>query len=336
MRVASVASLPRLLDEITRAPERPVVLPPVVVELEDVAAVAPQTIDAVDRYPGVVIGRSTRPVSPVAADLLESLTCTVAPAGPDRTWVDGPIEPLLQGVENGPCAAAALAGLLRVTATTSVGPGLVAESACYSMLLAGPEFARWRAGREVRPVPEADEPVLVVRDGDRLTITLNRPERRNAFGRAVRDALLAALDVAVLDDTIADVELRGRGEAFCSGGDLDEFGTATDVAEAHVVRLLASAGAAVHRLRDRVRPRLHGACIGAGIEVPAFAGHVVASRDAWFQLPELSMGLVPGAGGTVSITRRIGRWRTAYLALSGRRIDAGTALEWGLVDELDD
>ena len=52
------------------------------------------------------------------------------------------------------------------------------------------------------------------------------------------------------------------------------------------------------------------------------------------RLPEIAMGLIPGAGGTVSITRRIGRWRTAYLALSGLPIDAPTALDWGLVDEI--
>ena len=79
---------------------------------------------------------------------------------------------------------------------------------------------------------------------------------------------------------------------------------------------------------------VHGACVGAGIELPAFAGRVVASRDAWFALPEVAMGLVPGAGGTVSLPRRIGAQRTAWLALTGRRIDAETALAWGLVDEL--
>ena len=61
---------------------------------------------------------------------------------------------------------------------------------------------------------------------------------------------------------------------------------------------------------------------------------MVAAEDAFFQLPEVSMGLVPGAGGTVSIPRRIGRQRTAQLALSGRRLDAETAWRWGLVDEL--
>jgi hypothetical protein len=335
VRVADVADLPAVLDDIRHGHRRPMLLPPVVVELDDVDAADPKVLDALDRYPGVVVGHATRPVLPGATQLLESLTCSTAPSASGRCWVDGPLEPLIDTVARSPRAAAALVGLLRVTTDAPVLPGLAAESACYSMLLAGPEFARWRASRVVRPVPEVDEPVLVERDGSHLLVTLNRPERRNAFGRAVRDGLLAALEVARLDDSITEVELRGRGAAFCSGGDLDEFGTATDVTEAHVVRLLASAGAAVHRLRDRVVPRLQGACIGAGIEVPAFADRVVASRDAWFQLPELSLGLVPGAGGTVSITRRIGRWRTAYLALSGRRIGVATALEWGLVDELE-
>jgi enoyl-CoA hydratase/carnithine racemase len=61
---------------------------------------------------------------------------------------------------------------------------------------------------------------------------------------------------------------------------------------------------------------------------------VRAHPDTVLGLPELSLGLIPGAGGTVSISRRIGRWRTAYLVLSGRTIDAPTALRWGLVDEI--
>jgi enoyl-CoA hydratase/carnithine racemase len=76
--------------------------------------------------------------------------------------------------------------------------------------------------------------------------------------------------------------------------------------------------------------------MGAGIEVPALAGHVVADPAAVISLPELALGLVPGAGGTASIPRRIGRQRTAALALSGTRIDAATALSWGLVDEIAD
>ena len=127
-----------------------------------------------------------------------------------------------------------------------------------------------------------------------------------------------------------------RGRLFSAlGGDLDEFGEAADAGLAHASRLTRSAGAALHALRDRVEARLHGACVGAGIELPAFVNRVVARDDAFFQLPEVSMGLVPGAGGTASILPRIGRRRLAYMALTGVRIDAATALEWGLVDEIE-
>ena len=85
---------------------------------------------------------------------------------------------------------------------------------------------------------------------------------------------------------------------------------------------------------ERVEFRLHGACIGAGVELPAFAHMVTAAKAAFFQLPEIKFGLIPGAGGCVSITRRIGRQRTAFLGLSARRILASTALRWGLVDAL--
>jgi enoyl-CoA hydratase/carnithine racemase len=63
---------------------------------------------------------------------------------------------------------------------------------------------------------------------------------------------------------------------------------------------------------------------------------VTATADAWFQLPELKYGLIPGAGGTVSLPRRIGRQRTAYMALSMRRVPASTALRWGLVDAIEE
>ncbi|MCU1376593.1 MAG: enoyl-CoA hydratase/isomerase family protein, partial [Actinomycetia bacterium] len=101
----------------------------------------------------------------------------------------------------------------------------------------------------------------------------------------------------------------------------------------HVIRTTRSAGRLLHALGDRVTVEVHGACVGAGTELAAFGAHVGARNFAFFRLPEVSMGLVPGAGGTVSVTRRIGRHRTAWLALTGARIDVATALAWGLVDE---
>jgi enoyl-CoA hydratase/carnithine racemase len=79
---------------------------------------------------------------------------------------------------------------------------------------------------------------------------------------------------------------------------------------------------------------LHGSCLGAGIELPAFAGRVVAADNTVIGLPEGGLGLIPGAGGTVSIPRRIGAARTLDLIISGRQLDAVTAAQWGLVDEV--
>jgi hypothetical protein len=283
---------------------------------------------------GPVVGTASAALPDESAPLLDALTLTLAPDGPGRGWVHAPgsLAAIEATVAAAPLASATLVDLLGVTARLDVPRGLVAESLAYSLLLGGPEFAAWRAGTPRRDVPTADEPVMVAREGDVLHVTLHRPERHNAFGHAVRDGLLEALAIAELDASVTEVRLSGAGPSYCSGGDLDEFGTAPGIVEAHRIRLERSAGHAVHRLRDRVRPVLHGACIGAGIEVPAFAEHVVARAGAFFCLPEVALGLVPGAGGTVSITHRIGPQRTAWLALTGARLDLDTALAWGLVD----
>jgi enoyl-CoA hydratase/carnithine racemase len=237
--------------------------------------------------------------------------------------------------ETNPMAAATLRQVLRVTEALPVDDGLVVESLAYSTLLGGPEFEAWRSARPRREPPEpSGPPVRLARDGDRLEIVLDRPERRNAYSRHMRDALVEALTLVDLDPSIGEVVLRGEGPAFCSGGDLDEFGTTPDPVTGHVIRTTRSAAALIHRNRDRITVHVHGACVGAGIELPSFAGRVVAAPDAFFLLPEVAMGLIPGAGGTVGIPRRIGRERTEQMALAGERVDAATALAWGLVDEV--
>lgn len=246
------------------------------------------------------------------------------------------VDAVLATVAAHPMAATALALLLRGSEQRSADEGLHVESAVYSALQAGPELAAWRAGRPPRQRPgvEGGDPVTLERSGDRLEVTLNRPHVRNAVNREVRDQLTEAFRLVALDPTIAEVHLRGAGPSFCAGGDLDEFGSFPDVASAHLVRLQQSAGRAIHVVAERVTAHLHGACMGSGIELPAFAGTVLAHPSTVLGLPEVSLGLVPGAGGTVSLPRRIGRHRTALLALTGRPVDAGTALSWGLVDAL--
>jgi hypothetical protein len=289
----------------------------------------------------VTVGVLSGPVTPGLAPLIEALTLTLGAARSGaRTIVPaddlgGAAERLRAAVSRSPRAAIACGQLLRQTAGLDVPAGLAAEAAAYSLLLGGPEFARWLAGRGApRHRAPAPSPVLASRDGDRLSITLNDPARRNAFSARLREALLDALLVAEADSSVSSVSLRGAGPSFCSGGDLDEFGTAKDLVAAYLVRLSRAPWRLIDRLAPKVTVFAHGACVGAGTEMAAYAGTVVAAPDAFFELPEVRMGLVPGAGGSVSVPRRIGRWRAAWLMLTGDRLPAATALRWGLVDEI--
>jgi enoyl-CoA hydratase/carnithine racemase len=238
-----------------------------------------------------------------------------------------------------PQAAAVCDDVLRAfDPAGSVFAGVITESLAYSTLQAGKEFARWLAERGPAVMPDIANPVQAERDGGRLDIRFNRPQRHNAFSTDARGALLEALEVARLDPSVTEVVLSGNGPSFCSGGDLAEFGTFADPASAHLARTRHSPALLLDELTARLgrgcRADVHGQVLGSGLEMAAYCGWVRAHPDTVLGLPELSLGLLPGAGGTVSVTRRIGRWRTAYLVLSGRRIDAATALRWGLVDEL--
>ena len=247
------------------------------------------------------------------------------------------LDAVLTTVADNPLASTTLAILLRTGQARSVPEGLVAESTAYGLLQAGPEFARWRAGHPAGARSEpAGAPVHVRRQDDVLSITLDRPHVLNAFDAAMRDHLVAALEVAAADPSVATVVLRGAGGSFCSGGDLDEFGSRPDPVTAHLVRLQRNVARAMAEVAGRTTVHIHGSTVGSGIELAAFAHRVVARGDTRIALPEVRLGLVPGAGGTVSLPRRIGRHATLLLAVGLREIDARTALAWGLVDEIEE
>lgn len=284
--------------------------------------------------PGVRVAVAAQPREAAAGfDVL----LTASP-DPPRPWV-GCADPyatarrLRDIVAARPDACLALVQVLRMGPALPPDGRLVAESLAYSTLQSGGDFRAWLAAKRPHTARPAAEPVRLDREGDRLTITLNRPSVRNAFDAATRDALCEALEVAVADPTITRVDLRGDGPAFCSGGDLAEFGSSRDPARAHHVRVHRSPAALLQRCAAKVTAHLHGACVGAGIELAAFAGRVVAAPDTVVRLPEIGMGLIPGAGGTASLPARIGRERTAYLALTGDAMSMPEALRWGLVDE---
>lgn len=284
-------------------------------------------------YPAVVVGFGSGARGAAGADV--ALTAAVG-AGPP--WVsvgdlDRALRDMAGAVRASPIAAVTLVQLLRIGARLRPDEALALESLSYSVLQAGAEQARWRA-THAYPRREDPEPaVLVAVESGEMTLTLNRPHVHNAYNRAMRDALCEALAAAAADPSLS-VTIKGRGPSFCSGGDLSEFGTSPDPATAHLVRTNRSPARLISLLSARVRAELHGSCVGSGIELPAFAGEVVADPGTVISLPEIAMGLIPGAGGTVSLPRRIGAGRTAWLALSGRSVDAATALRWGLVDRL--
>jgi enoyl-CoA hydratase/carnithine racemase len=276
---------------------------------------------------------------PVIIAALDSTSAGPGPATADLTVDPAGADALAAAIAANPIAATSFVLLLRAADQVPVDAALALESATYSMLQSGREFAAWRARTAGEPPVRDSEPtVLLDRDGEHLTIMLNRPHRHNAITAQLRDELCAALDVALHDDSVQAVSLTGAGPSFCSGGDLAEFGARADPTAAHLIRLTRSPARQLHQLATRIgsrlRVRLHGHALGGGIEMAAFCGHVTATPDTSCGLPEVGLGLIPGAGGTVSLTRRIGRHRTAWLGLSGQPIDAVTANAWGLVDTL--
>ena len=255
----------------------------------------------------------------------------------DTLDVTAALHELSAAIASSPQAAVALARLLRTSHDLSVAQALHAESLTYAMLQTSERYQQWlakRAGNETSPTE--DEVVGVERTGSLLKITLQRPTKRNALNVAMRDQLAEALTLLDLDTSLDGAILAGAGDNFSAGGDLDEFGSTPSPAMGHHVRMVRSLPALMHRVRERTRVHVHGACVGAGIELPAFASAVIAHPDATFQLPEVGFGLVPGAGGTVSVTRRCGRHLAAWLALTGNTISAEQALRWRLIDRIDE
>ena len=253
----------------------------------------------------------------------------------DAAWdvrADDP-DPIIAGALVAPMAAVTAAQVLRRTADRTVDEGLLVESLAYATLQSGPEFASWLAtqGRRVR---NDEGPRVRTREhDDRIEVILDRPRLRNLIDARMRDELIDVFSALALGAP-QPIRLMGAGPAFCAGGDLAEFGTVADPLTAHLLRSTANIAPCLHRIAERVTALVHGPCVGAGVEMMAFCRRVVAHPDTWFRLPETRMGLMPGVGGTVSIPARIGRHRTLAWLLQDSTINANTALEWGLIDSI--
>jgi enoyl-CoA hydratase/carnithine racemase len=167
------------------------------------------------------------------------------------------------------------------------------------------------------------------RDGGVARIFLNRPQKVNALDSAMLDALVGVL--GRVDDTIRVVVLGGHGKAFCGGADVGELRALDPQTAREFIGRVHRACDAVRRLPVPVVARLHGAVIGAGLELAAACDLRVAASGTRFAMPEVRLG-IPSVVEAALLPRLMGSGRAAWLVLTGEPIDAERAQEWGLVE----
>jgi 2-(1,2-epoxy-1,2-dihydrophenyl)acetyl-CoA isomerase len=184
--------------------------------------------------------------------------------------------------------------------------------------------------------PEAStDPVLASRDAAVLTITLNRPDKLNAFNADLHKALTSALREARADD-IRAVVITGAGRGFCVGQDLTEFREAPDdIAD----RLRTSYHPNILAIRSLEKPviaAVNGPAAGAGLSLACACDLRIAADSATFIPAFINIGLVPDSGGSFFIHRLLGYARAFEWMTSGRQLTAARAHAWGLVNEVVD
>lgn len=190
--------------------------------------------------------------------------------------------------------------------------------------------------RETDVTVEGDEPVVLYRVVDHAAVvTLNRPKAINAINTEMRSGLTEAIGRAIADDAVRAIVLRGAGErGFCAGADISEF-VATDSLLA--VRDVKHAPSWVDVLAESPKPTIaaiHGYCLGGGLEMALACDIRIASETAVFALPEVTLGIIPGAGGTQRLPRVVGLGHSLSMILTGARITAARAEAIGLVEKL--
>lgn len=175
--------------------------------------------------------------------------------------------------------------------------------------------------------------VLVTRRDDGvLTLTLNNPEKRNALATPVLSLLADTLDAARDDDAVRCVVLAGLPKVFAAGADINELAQ-KDVAGA-LADVRPSIWARIRAFPKPIVAAVEGWCLGAGNELLMCCDLAIAGAGAKFGQPESNLGIVPGAGGTATLPRIVGRMAAMHMVLLGQPIDAATAQKLGLVLEV--
>ena len=171
-------------------------------------------------------------------------------------------------------------------------------------------------------------------DGETIaTITMNRPERRNALSLAMMAELMAALRAVSSRPQTRVVILAGNGPAFSAGHDLRELVDRDIVAYREIFDVCTQLMATVQTIPQPVIARVQGIATAAGCQLVATCDLAVAAEDARFATPGVKIGLFCTTP-MVALTRAVGRKRALEMLLTGRPIDARTALEWGLVNRI--
>jgi 3-hydroxyacyl-CoA dehydrogenase len=170
-------------------------------------------------------------------------------------------------------------------------------------------------------------PISTSRHGDVLIVTSNNPPV-NALGAAVRQGLVAAIEEAEADDAIKAVVIRCEGQTFFAGADITEFG------KPPVMPWLPSVVDTIENCSKPVVAAIHGTALGGGLEVALGSHYRVAVPDAKLGVPEVKLGLLPGAGGTQRLPRVAGVQKALEMVTSGTPIGAKEAYAVGLVDRI--
>ena len=177
--------------------------------------------------------------------------------------------------------------------------------------------------------------VLIERDGHLAHLILNRPQVLNAIDNQLGEDLRAACETLAAEPDVWAIVLRGAGDrAFCSGADLKARRDFTPEDWAHQRALFRRLFKALRDVPQPMIAAVHGYALGGGTELALLADIVVASDDAVFGLTEVSLGILPGGGGTQNLPRLIGRQRAKELIFTARRVDAAEAYRLGFVNRV--